>query len=103
LADNNENASKSNTKKKKKTSSYNPAVRIICIILAILMVVGVIIVGIYSFALDANAVSAVLPATGDSNKRMWMIIIACVAAALLAAGIILPKLGKKGGDDTSDK
>lgn len=72
------------------------AVKIICIILAALMVLSAVAALTAVFAADAGSIVHIAPTTGD-NDLDYIIPIALIAVAVLAAVIclVLPKIKKK--------
>ncbi len=71
-------------------------VKIICIVLAALMMLSAVAVLIQVFASDAAAITTASPKTGD-NDLDTIVPIVLIAAAVLAiiACLLLPKLKKK--------
>ena len=81
-------------------------VKVICIIMAILMVLSVGAVVLQVFAADESLVAAnmsVVPATGD-NDGDYIIPAGIAVAAILAVVVclVLPKFKKKDGEAISD-
>lgn len=71
-------------------------IKIICIIMAALMILSVFAVVLQVFAADVGAMPLSVPATGD-NDADYLIPAGIGVLALLAVGIciVLPKLKKK--------
>ena len=70
------------------------AIKIICIILAGLMILSALSVLIQTFAVDAN--SMMIPATGDdSGDYIIPIVVICVAVIAIIGAIVIPKVIKK--------
>ena len=74
-------------------------IKVICIIMAVLMVLSVGAVVLQVFAADESLIAAnmsVVPATGD-NDGDYIIPVTIAVVAILAVGIclVLPKLKKK--------
>lgn len=71
------------------------AVRIIAIILAVAIVGSVFVAAITSaVALDAGSAAIVTPATGEETPVV-PIVIGVVAALLVGACVVIPKIAKK--------
>ncbi|MGN1418785.1 MAG: hypothetical protein ACI4W6_05600 [Acutalibacteraceae bacterium] len=72
------------------------AVKIICIVLAVLMALSAVAVLTAVFAVDAESIVHIAPTTGD-NDLDYIVPIALIAVAVLAAVIclVLPKIKKK--------
>lgn len=72
-------------------------VKIICIVLAALMMLSAVAVLIQVFASDAATITTVAPKTGDNDLDTIVPIVLIVAAVLaIGACLLLPKLKKKG-------
>lgn len=71
----------------------NLFVRIMCIFLAILMLGGVVIGAIQAFAFGPETMN--IAATGDSNTKNIIIIVAVVAVLILLGVTVAPKLIEK--------
>lgn len=71
-------------------------VKVICIILAGLMILSGVAVLIQVFAADSSVIAAAVPKTGE-NDMDTIVPIALIAAAVMAiaACLILPKIKKK--------
>ena len=71
-------------------------IKIICIVMAALMILIVGAVVLQVFAVDSAAVLAAIPATGD-NDSDYLIPAGLAVAAILVIGVcvVLPKLKKK--------
>lgn len=75
------------------------AIRIICIIMAALMVLSVGAVVLQVFAVDGAVVSASVPATGDSIMDYIVpAVIAVVAAVAVVLCFVMPKIKKSKKD-----
>lgn len=71
-------------------------IKIICIVMAALMILSVGAVVLQVFAVDGAAILAATPATGD-NDSDYLIPAGLAVAAILVIGVcvVLPKLKKK--------
>ncbi len=74
------------------------AVKIICIVLAVLMGLSVLAVLLQTFA-----ISAAVPATGVEDHLPLFIGIALACLLIIVLCLILPKLKKKNGKENGDK
>lgn len=72
-------------------------VKLISIILACVIVVGVVGAAVVSFAVtpDSALATAALPATGESNLGRIAIVAAVIAVVALIGTTVLPKFMKK--------
>lgn len=70
------------------------AIKIICIILAGLMILSTLAVLLQSFAVDGGAM--MIPATGDDMSDFIIpIVVICVAVVAIVCAIVIPRVIKK--------
>lgn len=71
-------------------------IKVICIVLAALMILSCVAVLIQVFASDATVITTVAPKTGDNDLDTIVPIVLIVAAVLaIAACLLVPKMKKK--------
>ncbi|MEG0979582.1 MAG: hypothetical protein RR069_00035 [Oscillospiraceae bacterium] len=69
--------------------------RAVAVFLAVIILGGVVLGALQSFAMGPMYTTLSIVNTGQSNTNYWIIIAAVVAIVVLVGAIVLPKLLKK--------